>query len=403
MVKKLLLFYPIFFSIFFIFATPLLAKNDICEFIINGEHYQEYLAELKVNKNDYDWMFWVIIDVDDGLCKYGGYDNFSFNRDLSYRDIIKLSYISCNKRKEINSLKGTCTPFAINENIVWQKPDLYAKLNRSSLTPFEEIEKSIKEENFDWITFGMWENYDAIEVYDKSSFDKVVYIGEEKRKILEANADRSDKSRRFYFKTSTYVFDTYFENGTVLEMLVYFEKEKSLNKAKIIAAKYSRILGQMPNVLLQRLDAAHIYADVPGISNASASTRVINIHPIDEYNNSFENVIEELFIHELVHASLDKPIYGPYKRLNKKRHENKNIKLVKLNWSDWRKAVKGDKKRYVNNYAKTTIHEDLAESFIAWLSLRYGKRTSVLEKLLIEKLIPNRIKFFDEQNFDMYP
>ena len=46
---------------------------------------------------------------------------------------------------------------------------------------------------------------------------------------------------------------------------------------------------------------------------------------------------------------------------------------------------------------------DLAESFIAWIALRYSKRTSDWDKALIEKKVPNRMKFFDEQQFDMYP
>ena len=113
---------------------------------------------------------------------------------------------------------------------------------------------------------------------------------------------------------------------------------------------------------------------------------------------------EEFFIHELVHASLDKPIHGVYTAVNKKRHENKTIKSIKLNWGDWRKAVKKDKKKYITEYAKKSIHEDLAESFTAWAALRYkGDRISYFQKQAIENRIPNRIKFFDEQQFDMHP
>ena len=100
----------------------------------------------------------------------------------------------------------------------------------------------------------------------------------------------------------------------------------------------------MPNVLLQRLDAAHIYADISGISNASARDRIINIYLTDKNGYSSWDSIEELFVHELVHASLDKPRYGAYKPINKIRHKSDTSKSVKLNWSHWRKAVKRDKK-----------------------------------------------------------
>ena len=160
----------------------------------------------------------------------------------------------------------------------------------------------------------------------------------------------------------------------------------------------------MPNVLLQRLDAAHIFADIPGVSNASANDRIIKIHPVYEGGTTFGKAIEELFMHELVHASLDKPRRGVYKKMNKNRHKNETTKSVKLSWRDWRKAVKMDNNNYINDYAKTSIHEDLAESFIAWVALRYkSNRLPSLKIQEIEKNIPNRIKFFDEQNFDMYP
>ena len=254
--------------------------------------------------------------------------------------------------------------------------------------------------------FGMYENSNAIKSSDPSTFKKIIYIGEKTRKILEARTNRKDNSRRFNFKTLTYVFDAYFENGKIFEMLIYFENEKNKGqvKAESLAKNYAFMLGQMPNVLLQRLDAAHIYADVLGISNASAHSRVINIHLKGEDGYKFGTSIEELFIHELVHASLDKPINGVYKAVNKKRHENKTIKSKKLNWGDWRKAVKNDKKKYITEYARKTIHEDLAESFTAWLALRYkDDRISDFQKQAIENRIPNRIKFFDEQQFDMYP
>ena len=258
----------------------------------------------------------------------------------------------------------------------------------------------------DSVDVSMYALHEIINSQDPSSLEKVIYIGEKKRKILEARSDRKNKSRRFYFKTITYVFDAYFENGKIFEVLIYFanEKNKGEDKAESLARKYAFMIGQMPNILLQRLDAAHIYADVEGISNANANERIINIHPIGEQGYRFGSAIEELFIHELVHASLDKPINGVYKRVNKKRHNNETINSIKLSWGDWRKAIKADKKIYITEYAKTNIHEDLAESFTAWLALRYKSgRISSLQKQTIEKKIPNRIKFFDEQQFDMYP
>ena len=390
--------------LFFLFSSSLLAKEDICERIITDGDYQEYLDDLP--SSDFYSAFHVAVG-NDGRCSYG-WDWWETNRPLEL--VIQDSFNDCEKYRKKKNIDVRCKPYDINTKIVWNNPNIYKELlsadKSNNLKLFEEIQQSKVEEDINSLDLGMWGLSDTIMAEDPSTFKKIIYIGEKTRKILEARTNRKDNSRRFNFKTLTYVFDAYFENGKIFEILIYFENEKNKGqvKAESLAKNYAFMLGQMPNVLLQRLDAAHIYADVKGISNAGAHTRVINIHLLGENGYRFGSSIQELFIHELVHASLDKPSNGVYRAVNKKRHKNDTIKSVKLNWGHWRKAVKEDKKRYITKYAKTNMHEDLAESFGSWLALRYrGDRISDSQKYAIEKLIPNRIKFFDEQKFDMFP
>ena len=388
--------------LFFLFSTSLLAEEDVCDWIFTDGKYQEYLHELP--KADFHSAFHIVVGSD-GRCTFGwSFWNTRPNMTSTSTilgEAIQDSFNDCEKWRKEYDIDDECKPYDIDTEIVWNKPERYKEVTKYT-KPSEEVQKLLDERDV-----GMWQLDGIINSKDPSTLQKVIYIGEEKRNILEARVDREDKSRRFYIKVRSYVFDAYYENGKIFEILIYFknEKNKSKGKAESLAEKYAFMIGQMPNVLLQRLDAAHIYADVPGISNAAAWTRVINIHPEGEGGYAFGTAIEELFIHELVHASLDKPIHGGvYKRVNKKRYENETIKSKKLNWGDWRKAVKKDKKKYITEYAKTTIHEDLAESFTAWLALRYkNDRISVSQKQAIENKIPNRIKFFDEEQFDMHP
>ena len=385
---------------FFIFPTSLLAEENVCDRIITGGGYQEYLDDLP--SYDFNSAFHIVVG-DDGSCTYG-WDWWETNRALE--DVMQDSFNDCEEGRKKKNIDGECRPYDINRKIVWGKPELYAELTGSKFKPSEEIQKSMDEGDYDSVDVGMWQLDGIINSTDPSTLQKVIYIGKEKRNFIEARTDREDKSRLFEFKATPYVYDAYYENGKIFEILIYFENEKNKSKGKdgSLAEKYAFMIGQMPNVLLQRLDAAHIYADVLGISNASAKERIINIHPEGEGGYVFVTAIEELFIHELVHASLDKPIHGVYQAMNKKRHKNSTIKSKKLNWGDWRQAVKKDKKKYITKYAKTSIHEDLAESFTAWLALRYkDDRISDIQKVVIEKKIPNRIKYFDEQEFDMYP
>ena len=389
--------------LFFLFSTSLLSKEEkICDWIITNGDYQKYLDDLP--KADFHSAFHVVVGSD-GKCAFGWVWNYTRPNMKSTRgvqqDTVQGSFNECEKWRKGYGIDGECKPYDIDTEIVWNKPG--HKILKLLTAHKKLLDKFACSQSKD---VGMWELACIINSKDPSTLQKIIYIGEEKRNMREPMTVREDKSRSFLFKATPYVFDAYFENGKIFEILIYFEKEKNKGKAKAesLANSYAFMIGQMPNVLLQRLDAAHIFADIEGVSNAGANDRTIDIHPVGESGYMNENALEELFMHELVHASLDKPIYGVYKTMNKKRHKNETIESKKLSWRDWRKAVKKDKKKYINDYAKTTIHEDLAESFIAWVALRYkSKRLPNIKIQEIENNIPNRIIFFDKQNFDMYP
>ena len=94
--------------------------------------------------------------------------------------------------------------------------------------------------------------------------------------------------------------------------------------------------------------------------------------------------IEEVLLHELGHVALQ------------------NVSSTK----DWINAQEADGE-FVSEYARNnSTSEDVTESFQAWFILRY--RTDRLSsprsyKKRIMKAIPNRIKYFDDQSFNMYP
>jgi len=394
----------------FLFSTSLLSKEEkICDWIITNGDYQKYLDDLP--KADFHSAFHVAVGSD-VKCAFGWWWNYTRPNMKSTRkvqhDTVQGSFNECEKWRKGYGIDGECKPYDIDTEIVWNKPEhKILKLLTAHKKLLDEFASKTEYQCSNSKDVGMWELDCIINSNDPSTLQKIVYIGEEKRNMREPFRVREDKSRRFLFKATPYVFDAYYENGKIFEILIYFEKEKnkSKTKAESLANSYAFMIGQMPNVLLQRLDAAHIFADIKGVSNAGANDRTIDIHPAGESGYSkYGNTIEELFMHELVHASLDKPIYGVYKPINKKRHKNETIESKKLSWRDWREAVKKDKKKYINDYAKTSIHEDLAESFIAWVALRYkSKRLPNIKIQEIENNIPNRIIFFDKQNFDMYP
>ena len=240
---------------------------------------------------------------------------------------------------------------------------------------------------------------------DPTTFQELIYIGEEKRNMMFFGMNKDGKVEKpKKLKLRPHVFHSFYENEIAIEILVYYEKDKNKNfkRVETLALKYAKTIGRMPHVLVQRLDAVHFFEDKEcQQGTGSAWTRTVNICPLDLKKwGIMLFVIEELLVHELVHASLDKPTSGAYKPLNP-RISKSNKKTKKLNWSHWRKAAKKDKE-FISDYAKSSFREDLAESFLAWLALRYN-RVDDEDKAKILKAIPNRIKYLDDQNFNMYP
>ena len=258
---------------------------------------------------------------------------------------------------------------------------------------------------------------DIITPDDPTTFQELIYIGEEKRNMYHAGIERGTAVKRDskkFIRPRPYVYHAFYENGFAVELLVYYKHEnnKIISNADILALEYAKALGRLPQILLQRFDALHVFADLPGISNSVTNERVTNLYTINEHGKAvtqinalgllLEPLLEETLVHELVHTSLDKS-RGKYKPLNPRISKDKKKKTIELNWKHWRKAQKRDKE-FITQYAKQNLNEDLAESFLMWLVLRYKKGYAfekVKEKIL--KAIPNRIKFFDDQNFNMYP
>mgnify|MGYP001368256414 CR=1 FL=1 len=78
-----------------------------------------------------------------------------------------------------------------------------------------------------------------------------------------------------------------------------------MDNAKALGLEYAELLGRMPNVLFQRLDAAHIFADKEGVPNAAPWTRVINIHPFGPSGTRYGTNIEAYFMQLLENITSD--------------------------------------------------------------------------------------------------
>ena len=108
---------------------------------------------------------------------------------------------------------------------------------------------------------------------------------------------------------------------------------------------------------------------------------LIHTGQADEYLE--DGILEETLVHEASHTSLD---------------------ADHADAPGWIAAQVADAE-FITTYARdNSTREDIAETFLVWLAVRHrSDRISETLRQTIEVTTPNRIAYFDEQAFDLFP
>ena len=230
----------------------------------------------------------------------------------------------------------------------------------------------------------VWDFPDLIKPTDPSTFQELIYTGQDHREIY----DRRHAPNGWIIK-KMFLFEAIYEER-IIEIQVNPEFKNESN-AYDVAVVYANIIGQLPNFLLVDLETVWINK---GKHSFGGGNRNFLIHTKMGKKAISKGVIEELFIHEGGHTSLS--------FTSNEASMSSSIDHSKT--QGWKEAKKKDKE-YISSYAKKNPRsEDVAESILTWIAVRYrSDRISKKDKEIILKTIPNRLKYFDEQNFDMYP
>ena len=223
----------------------------------------------------------------------------------------------------------------------------------------------------------LWTDCDLLTKEDPTTFKSIEFVKEKKIKWYDHRRDRSGR-KKVSFKV--FIFKANFEKGNKIRIQVNAEF-KNKDKAEKQALKYAKMVGQLPYFLrTKNLKTITIHK---GNKNWSANNNDIMVYAKFRDENA---CYEEVMMHEGGHISLDWKLGGSVKA------------------SKWNKAAKADGKfisLYAKEYPKT---EDVAETINWWIAVRCKKdRISETNYNKILKSIPNRIKYLDEQKYDMYP
>ena len=205
--------------------------------------------------------------------------------------------------------------------------------------------------------------FEIIKESDPTRFDTLTKISDNPRKMFDR--------RNGWITVTPFLFEATFTDGQSIEVQVNPEFE-SAEIAREIALIYLGPIGKLPAILRQDVETIWLHK---GKEPFGGGNNNLLIHHEKGLEYIRGGILEEAFLHEASHTSLD-----PYHYNNK-----------------WESAQKADG-NFISTYARDyPTREDVAESFPMYYALRYkpSRISNSLRDTIIDT-IPNRVIYFDE-------
>ena len=208
---------------------------------------------------------------------------------------------------------------------------------------------------------------------DISTFVRLSYNGRQERVMF-------DRRVADWITIQPYLFPAIYDDSIQIEIQVNPEFG-SYQKAMIQAEKFAPVIGQLPTELRKDVKTVWIHRGDFPFGGGNNNLLIHTDYSVKNYED--QGILEETLIHEAAHTSLD-------------QYHSKD--------SLWIIAQEKDC-GFISSYAQDhPSREDIAESYLPYFAVRFrADRISSNLKQKIELSMPNRIKYFDDQNYDMYP
>jgi len=213
---------------------------------------------------------------------------------------------------------------------------------------------------------------DIITVTDPTSFQTLTSNGQGPRTMFDRRVDN-------WITADAYLFLVTYDDGLKMEVQVNPEFESSA-LAEVEAEKYAIAIGRLPTSLRQDVQTVWIHKGV-NLFGGGNNNILIHIGQADLYEN--DGILEETLVHEAAHTSLD---------------------ATHANAPGWVDAQQADP-AFISTYAQDNpTREDIAETFLLYLAVKYrSDRISDSLKETITNTMPNRIKYLDNQTWNLHP
>jgi hypothetical protein len=213
---------------------------------------------------------------------------------------------------------------------------------------------------------------DIVTAADASAFSGLSYAGTGDVVMFDRRLDAFSVFKAF-------LFDVTFTDGLTTQIQVNPEFGTPAT-AHHEAEKYGSLIGQLPTSLRVDVDTVWIHK---GLQPFGGRNQNILIHTDMADDYAAGGFLEEALVHEGAHTSLDA------------------AHAVSPGWL----AAQAADADFISTWAVDhPTQEDVAESFLTWLAVRYrSERISPVLAAVIEGTIPNRLAYFDVQQIDLFP
>ncbi len=213
---------------------------------------------------------------------------------------------------------------------------------------------------------------DIIVASDPSSFQSITYKGNGNRTVF-------DRRENAWITINAFLFNIVWNDGLTTEGVINPEFG-TVENAQIEARKYGFLVGQLPYSLRTDVDQIWVHKGVQPFGGGNNSI-LIHTGQTELYEN--DGILEETLVHEAAHTSLD------------------SYHSESAGWV----AAQNTDINFISTYARDNkTREDVAESFLPWLMVRYKKSNiSTTNFNKITQTIPNRLIYFDRLNLNLYP
>ena len=213
---------------------------------------------------------------------------------------------------------------------------------------------------------------DIITASDPTTFQTLTASGRGIRTMF-------DRRVNAFVQFDAYLFDATFSDGLSAEFQVNPEFGSS-ETARLEAEKYAVVIGRIPKALRTSVLTVWIHKGVQPFGGGN-NNLLIHVGQGDIY--IADGILEETFVHEAAHTSLDAAHAA----------------------SAWLLSAQVTDVNFISSYARDNpAREDVAESVLTWLAVRYrASRIDPAQIAKIQQAIPNRLAYFDALNLVVLP